>query len=262
MQINPSRSILDRRALGAIELLDAATKERITAPVQLQSDALGFVQNRSGLHVINSLRAVTNSQKLLAEHLNNFLDAPANLADSALNFNIIISDPKGRYVTRNLTVSLPQGAAVNTIIQVTLYPSASAPIGRNWSGIRGTFTQASSAGPVPLQGARVTLLRDVDSVVLGRGYTDQRGEVLAVAVGIPVIDFTADSNNNTLVGTKKVTTRIEIHTGTGQAWPPDPEAIETSGQAWVPTIGTLPKPELATGQIVTAGMSVLLQHQT
>lgn len=260
--LSASRSVLDRRVLGALELVDSATGERITTPMKFGPPSLGLVRNRSGLHVINRLSPATPQQEQLAAHLNAFDAAPGGLADGAVSFDLTITDPTGRYIPRILTVALPRGADTATPITVPMAPASSAPVGQNWSGIRATLRQQLPGGDAPLAGARVTLKRDSDSAVLGTGYSDKRGEVLALAVGIPVIDFTADPGPDpAIVGTKKVTTRIEIETGPGQAWPPNPEAITSSGQAWEPVAGTLPKPELETGRIVSAGLSFLLQPQ-
>lgn len=139
------------------------------------------------------------------------------------------------------------------------------PVAPNWAGVRATLSQTVDGNRVPLPGARLRLLRDGDGQELGIGYADQRGEVLAVAVGIPVVDFTttppANGGATPAVGAKTVTARIEIHTGPGAAWPPDPEAIETQGQAWVPVQGDLPKPELRTGRLETANLALHLQPQ-
>jgi len=263
MMLGANPSIVDRRVLGAVELADGATGERITAPMVFKSDLLGFVRNRAGLYAINRVAARTAQEKALRAHLSAFEAAPGGLADGAVAVDVTIEDPTRRYVPRMLSLALPRGAQTGTPIRAEMYPGAAAPVGQNWSGLRMALRRRAGSDEVPLAGARITLLRDSDDAELGRGYTDIRGEALVIAVGIPVIDFTTDTGTSpsALVGTKKVTARIEVHTGPGQAWPPNPEAIETSGQAWVPDSGTLPKPELATGSILSAGLSFLMKPQ-
>lgn len=261
MKLGPSPAIVDRRVLGALELLDASTGERITAPMEIHSDVLGTVQNRSGLHVFNSLTPRTDQQRQLAEHLTVFEEAPSGLADGAVSLVVTIKDPAARYVPRRQTVAFPRGEEDDSAIAVNLFPAPAAPVGQNWSGIRARLEQQVGGEDVPLAGARIRLLRDSDDAILGEGYSDLRGEALVTAVGIPVIDFTTENGDGDtdLVGTKKVISRIEFHTGAGQAWPPDPEAIEDSGQAWEPVSGTLPKPELETGKILTDDLTFLLK---
>lgn len=257
-----SRSLLDRRVLGALELVDAATEERLKRQFVIKSDVLGFVQNRSGLWAINHVAPQTEDLRRLQSHLRVFDTAPTNLADGAVSVDVDVFDPKGCYIPRRISVSLPRGASAGAALQIPLYPSTAAPISKNWSGIRASLEQSSGSGTTPLVGARVVLKRDGDDAILGTGFSDERGEVLVVAVGIPVIDFSVTATSSSpLVGAKTVTSKIEIHTGPGQAWPPNPDAISSSGQAWVPVSGTLPKPELATGRIVSNGLSFVLQPQ-
>jgi len=272
-KLSQSRSLIDRRVLGALELVDAATSERITAPMKLSSESLRFVRNRSGLHVVNGLTPRTEDERTLAEHLDAFEEAPGGLADGALSFDITIENPAGLYVPRTYEIDLPRGDEAGTALKVEMFASPAAPIGQNWSGIRATLSKESPDGDVPLAGARLTLLRDSDDALLGRGISDHRGEVLGIAVGIPIIDFTTTPPSPVgggggggpapaPVGTKKVAARIVIETGPGQPWPPDPDAITASGQTWVPVTGDLPKPELETGRILSDGLSFLLKPQT
>lgn len=275
----PSRSLIDRRVLGALELLDAATGERITAPMQITSPSLRFVRNRSGFHVVNGLVPRTAQQEQLAQHLDAFDAAPGGLADGDVSFPVEIADPTGRYLPRMHTIDLPRGAQAATPIPVEMFLSPAGAVGQNWSGIRATLKQQVPGGEIPLAGARVSLIRDSDDQLLGSGISDARGEVLALAVGIPIIDFTvapppsptpapvptpspAPTPAPAPVGTKKVATRLLIETAPGLPWPTDPDAITATGQIWVPVAGNLPTLELETGRILADGLSFLLEPET
>ncbi len=274
----PSRSLLDRRVLAALELVDAATGERITAPLTLSSPSLGFVRNRSGLFVVNAMVARTPQERQLAAHLAAFDDAPDGLAAGALSFPVTITDPAGRYVPRIAAIALPRGNAAGEAIRVAMFAGPAAPIGQNWSGVRASLKRRSAGKEVALAGARLSLLRASDDQLLGSGIADARGEVLALAVGIPIIDFTTSPPPPppppggggggggpppppAPVGTKKVATRLLIETAPGQPWPTDPESITASGQQWVPVSGNLPTLELETGRILADGLGLLLKRK-
>lgn len=264
-----SLSRLDRRVLGALELRRAATGERITTPMEIASASLGFVRNRSGLHVINALNPRKPDEILLAAHLKAFEKAPDVPPTHDVEFDIVITDPIGRYLPRMVTITLPRGAQTGEPITVDMALSSTAPVGQNWSGIRASLLRATTGGDVPLAGARVTLLRDSDDTELGSGIADERGEVLALAVGIPIIDFdTAPSPSPSPtpapapVQTKKVRARFTIETAPGLPWPTNPDAITESGQSWVPVSGDLPTLELETGRVLTDGLRFQLKEQT
>lgn len=268
-----SRSLLDRRVLAALELVDAATGERITAPMALASPSLGFVRNRSGLFVINAMTPRTAQERQLAAHLAAFDEAPAGLATGAMGFPVTVTDPAARYVPRIVSIALPRGAAAGEPVKVAMFAGPAAPVGQNWSGVRASLKRRSSGQEVPLAGARLSLLRANDDQLLGSGIADARGEVLALAVGIPIIDFTTTPPPSpppggggappppAPVGTKKVAAKLIIETAPGQPWPTDPESITASGQQWVPVSGNLPTLELETGRIRADGLDLLLKRK-
>lgn len=263
--VNPI--IRDRRVLAGLRFRDAPTGETVMAPLDLASDKLRFTRNRSGRYAITGLRAETAAEQQLLAHLDAFTQAPAQPAADSVSFPVTVSDPKGLYIPRTFSVDLPRGQDWDQPIEIDLYPSAAASVGSNWSGLRASLSRQQGQDTSPIAGARVRILRDSDGTELGQGYSDQRGEVLAIAVGIPVIDFTTTpppANGGgaaQAVGAKTVTTRIEIHTGPGESWPPDPAAIDANGQSWEPVQGALPKPELRTGRLETADLALTLQPQ-
>ena len=277
--------IRDRRILGGIRIVDASTGEMVTAPLTLSADRLSFKRNRSGIFAVIGIAPGTVEEAALAKHITAFATPPAQPDPGSVNFTVTVSDPRQTYIPRRFTLDLPRGENWHLPIDVALHPTPAAPVGPNWSGLRASLNRQEGEDSVPLAGARLTIIRDSDDKVLGRGFADRRGEVLAIAVGIPVIDFTApaipaangdgngDGNGNgndggnggapppAAVGAKTIATRIEIHTGPGDPWPPDPAAIEANGKTWVPVDGALPTPELRTGRLETAGLNLLLQPQ-
>ena len=259
--------IIERRILAGIRFVDSATGGHVGAPLRLSAPRLAFTRNRSGLFAVTGLRPETDAERDLAAHLTAFAAPPDEPPAGSLDFEATVSDPAGRYLPRRFTFSLPRGEDWAEPVEVALFPAPGAPLAPNWSGVRASLRRETGEGTAPLAGARLTVIRDSDGRVLGRGFSDRRGEVLAIVVGIQVIDFSATPNGDgedpPEVGARTVPTRIEIHTGPGDdPWPPYPEAIEAQGQAWEPVSGSLPTPELSTGRVATADLSLLLEPQT
>lgn len=258
----------ERRILAAIRFVEAATGAQVRSPLVLTSPRLSFSRNRSGLFAVSGLRPATDAERDLAAHLDAFDVAPDAPAAGSLAFEATVSDSLGRYLPRRFAIALPRGEAWAQPIDVQLFPAPNARLAPNWSGVRASLHHQANGGTAPLTGARLSVIRTSDDQVLGRGFSDQRGEVLVVVVGVQVVDFTATPNNGgdeepVEFGSRTVATRIEIHTASeDSSWPPDPEAIEAEGQAWEPVAGSLPAPELMTGRVETADLSLLLQPQT
>lgn len=261
-----SAVVIERRVLAGIRFVDSATGAAVRLPLEVESPRLGFTRNRSGLHAVSSLRPETANERALAAHLDAFEAPPDAPGPASVGFAATVSDPRGRYLPRRFGLSLPRGEDWAETLEVALFPAPSALLAPNWSGVRASLRRQEGGASVPLAGARLTVIRDGDNTVLAHGFSDRRGEVRAVVVGVQIVDFTATPANGddapAGVGTRTVATRIEIRTGPGDAWPPDPEAIEAQGQAWEPVDGDFPTPELRTGRVETAGLSLLLQPQT
>jgi len=272
---------VERRVLAGIRFVDAATGGHVGAPLILESPKLAFARNRIGLFAVTRLRPETIEERTLAAHLDAFDEAPALPAAGSVDFAVTVSDPKEQYLPRRFAISLPRGDDWKEPIEVELSPAPTALLAPNWSGVRASLRRRQDGEDVPLVGARLTVIRDSDGEVLAHGFSDERGEVLVVVVGIQVIDFTsptppddggdsdgADGDGDgdddaPEIGANHVATRIEIHTGPGDdPWPPDPAAIEAEGQAWEPVDGALPTPALRTGRVETADLQLLLQPET
>ncbi|TVQ32933.1 MAG: hypothetical protein EA356_12880 [Geminicoccaceae bacterium] len=261
--------VLDRRALAALRPVDRATGAPVTAPLAVTAPGLRFTRNRSGLFTVTGVVPRTAAERELAEHLESFTAPPSTPPAESLGFALTLADPAGRYLPRRLTLRLPRTPAlVQQPIDVALFPAATAPLAPNWSAVRARLQRVVGGQPGPLSGARLRLLRDADDVVLGEGFSDARGEALAIAVGIPVIDFTLPSNGDgdddgsAVVGTTSVLARLAVHTASAAPeHPADPDAITATPFAWAPIAGPMPNVELRTGREV-AGLTLLLGPTT
>ncbi|MGB0659868.1 MAG: hypothetical protein ACPGNV_06775 [Mangrovicoccus sp.] len=256
---------IDQRVLAALEFLDANTGARITAPLSLSCEGYGFLRNRAGLYVINQVVADHWRERRLRKHLASF-EAPLSQPGPGSEHELVtVTDPKAQYLPQIFDTALPRvGDDLRTPIQVELYPSPTALVAPNWSGIRCSLR---GNGDLPLIGARVRLIRDSDDVVLGQSFTDERGEALVIAVGIPVIDFSAPANGNGqgqgngAVGAATTLARLSIETRSTSGWPPHPDRFAANTTAWRPVQGALPQLNLRTGQILTKGLSFSLEPQ-
>ncbi len=257
--------LLDRRVLGAIGFVDAATGAAVTAPLVLRSERLGFLRNRSGLWVANRLRPETPDEVALAAHLRAFEAPPAAPATGAVEFPITVEDPAGRYMPRVVRLALPRPVeAVGTPVEAPLWPSPRAPLAPNWASLRASLRRRVGGEDLPFAGARLAVLRRADGVVLAHGFSDRRGEVLVAVPGLPVIDFTApvdDGDPPAPVGASRVPVRLEVHAAEDLTFPPDPDAIAADPHPWVPVADPMPEPELGTGRHI-AGLVLILRPQT
>lgn len=259
--------LVERRVLGAIAFVDAATGAAVEAPLTLRADRLGFLRNRSGLWVVNRLRPVTPAEHALAAHLRVFEAPPTEPAAESLAFPVEVTDPLGRYLPRIVTLALPRPpAAVASPVEAMLWPSPRAPMAPNWASLRATLRRREGGEDLPFAGARLSVRRAADDAVLAQGFSDARGEVVVAVPGLPVIDFTAPANGDgggppPPVGTATVPVRLAVHAAATPAFPPDPDAIAADPHAWVPVADPMPEPELGTGRHV-AGLVLTLRPQT
>lgn len=249
--------LADRRALGALALVDAASGAPVDHPVSVTSPVLRLIRNRSGLYAIVDMVPQTAAERLLAAHLRSFQAAPQTPGTGSLSFTLDITDPSGRYLPRRVTLALPRGPEIATPVAVQMWRSPAAATGANWSGVRASLRRADGS---PLHGAILTLTRLAGGAVLGRGLSDQRGEVTAPVIGLPVIDFSAPLDEGApepaALGTATTQAALAITAPANPVWPPDPDAPRV---AWVPVAGVLPQPSLRTGRIETANLTLTLQ---
>lgn len=240
---------LDRRVLGAIRFLDGTTGVRVTDSLMVTGENLRLVRNQSGYTVIVSAEGL--------EHHTVPFDAPLGTpAPGSLSFEIEIRDPTRRYLPRRATIRLPRvpnPAHADSIlkpIDVRLYPAPVAPTGSRWSVIRATVLAAGSGQR--LGGALIHVIRTVDSVVLARGISDERGEALVAVEGIPITTWDAGDGP---VMTNEIDAQLEAIVDPAAVGLPDPDDLEAR-RASLRTVQQNVK--LASGRTLVTTLSVNL----
>lgn len=172
----------DTRVLGAIRCLDASTGTPVEPTLEVRIPGATVRRNRSGLYVIVQADA-------LASHAVAFSDPPLLPAVGSVDLVATMRDPVQRYLPRNAAVALPRdprpGRADSVFrpIDVPMYPSASAPVGVNWSVLRATVHRDGGSRDL-LCGALLLVISGDD--VLARGLSDWRGEALVPVPGVPI----------------------------------------------------------------------------
>jgi len=194
------KETIDRRALGALLLVDNATGIPLGRAMRVFADGLTFFPNRSFLYVISHARG-------LESHLTAF-ESPPDASDpgepdiGSQQFNVTIRDPLGKYLTRSLQLSLPlnpdreEENHIFNPIQVPLFSSPICDLNPNWSIIRASvfdLVDIDNENPAPVQGALLRILNASDEIIAG-GMSDKRGEAVIIVPGIPVSDFAREDN--------------------------------------------------------------------
>ena len=128
----------------------------------------------------------------LAEHRDHFAEPPAAPPPGSLTLPLSVTDPRGEYLPRRLSLALPRDpegeGEEDSLFRprvVRLFPAARSRTGPNWSVLRVTLTEDGTGDA--LGGGLVRVRRNGD--ILARGLTDGRGEALVAAVGVPLLTF-------------------------------------------------------------------------
>lgn len=237
---------LERRVLGALEFVSAATGARVAGPLSIAADGLTTRRNASGLVVLWSASG-------LEAHNDAFLTPPATPVPKTVGFDLEIADPAHRYLPRRAHIDLPRKAAttadtdsVLVPIRIALMPAPDTAMAPAWTALRVRVAAVST--PEPRKGIanaylRATLALDTPRVVTA--MTDARGEGVLVVAGVDPIVATTGPNP---LGTQ-FTASVEVVLdsavtcleGTKQPLPiPDPEAIEKRRVAADPAVKVLP----------------------
>lgn len=241
---------IDRRYLGALKCVDRAAGFHLTRLMQLQSDELEFIRNRSNLYVIKNAAG-------LESHVDAFDAAPDTPATGSLDFSVSVVDPSARYLPRAVEISLPRDAdpansdnadSIFNPIEVALYPSSNASLAANWSAVRVSVTD-----PAPVAGALLRVIRNSDDAVLSSGLTDRRGEGLVIVPGIPITQFADDEDGDPPddddppppVVVSEIAGRLEVSVAANTEWPANPDVLEANHAANLVATETL---TLRTGQ--------------
>lgn len=214
---------VSRRILAGVRFQDAITGERLRNSFEATAPGVRWIRNRSGDMVVSR-----------APGLDNHADAPdAPPAIPGLGtavFQAAVHDPLRLYLPRRLRLALPRSAAVDDAgdaeslfqpIRCLMFRAPSAPVGLNWAVLRASV--ANEAGDGGLAGALLRLVRILDGALLGVGLTDERGEALVAAAGIPVTTW-GESEEDAVIVTE-VSARVEVVHDPDAAMP-DPDDLE------------------------------------
>lgn len=251
---------LDRRVLGALRLVDAASGLPIRRPLRIEGEGFRLLRNRSGLYVIDQVDA-------LAEHRDAFESPPDEPALGSASIALSVRDPASQYLPRLLSVALPrdpdpdnsdQPGSLFRAIDVPMYPSPVAAVGGNWSVLRVAITQPAVAPATvgdPVPGVLVRVLRQVDGEthVLARALSDARGQTLVAVPGIPVTQF-SDGNGDDggggpggggppedsglasgAVVELSTPVSLEFIVDPDMDWPVNPAVVEANAPGWTRT---------------------------
>lgn len=192
---------IDRRILGAIQFVDAASEAVITDSLRLESvKSVSFVRNLSNIYVITAADG-------FEDFIRTFKPAPEYDVAKTREFNIEVADPSGRYLPRELSVRLPRnpeepgknadgryqykGDSVFLPQEVKLYRSPTAACCTAWATVRVTVVRGAK-GEEPVRGAILTIkgkTGDFKDQVLAEGISDGRGEALLMAPKVPTLTF-------------------------------------------------------------------------
>lgn len=236
---------VERRVLGALEFVSAATGARVAEPLRISADGLTTRRNASGLVVLWSARG-------LEPHNDVFLEPPGTPAVESVGFDLDIEDPSRRYLPRRAHIDLPRKAAPETDpdsvlvpIRIELMPAPATPTTGTATVLR--VRVAAAATPVPRKGIANAYLRAtlaLDPPRLATAMTDARGEGVLVVAGVdPVVATPGPSPLG-----KEFDASVEIvldsavaRLADSEAIPcPDPEEIERRRAAADPAVTVLP----------------------
>ena len=140
------------RLLLGLEPVDAVRGSRLSHPVSI------------------SLEGLQGRLRLISRHASGRFTL---LADPSLGtpLDLLIGDPRRRWVPRRLSVPLPPAAR---LLRPSLYPGAAYDVAETATGLRGRVVRGGS--PVPW--VRVEARLEGTSPVVGRAHGDDRGEFL------------------------------------------------------------------------------------
>lgn len=201
----------DRRILGALQFVDAATGVTIAAPLQVQAAGVQFIRNRSGYTIAFAAPGVTN----LETYSDAFDVLPAMPGVNSVAIDVQITDSFGEYLPRRYTLSLPrdpdslQADELDSVFQpalVRLFRSPSARVAPNWAVIRATVKNSTGRR---LPWSLIRVIQSPSKITLSQA--DWRGEALIAVPGIPVT--TSGAGNGAVIVTEtNVTLEIVFDT--------------------------------------------------
>ena len=219
--------VLDRRALGAIRLVDGATGAPLDGGFRVRGERARFVRNRRGLYVVVEAAGL--------EALSASFRVPSSPPPPAsVSIALTVTDASGRFLPRRATLVLPRDAdpanrdsagSLFRAVRLRLFAGRTRAVSTNASALRVTVTD----GAARVRGAYLRLRRQGTDETLGAGITDGDGEGLVLLPRLPLLDF-----SDALAGpvrTAEVAATLEVSTVPDHGWPPDPDLLETDHAA-------------------------------
>jgi len=192
---------VDRRVLGAFACVDALTGLSLSRAMSVRAGtgaaAWNVKPNRSGIYVVFDGPGFDPQTDQFV---------PIGAWPAPVGFEVTLQDPQQAYLPRRVQVKAPAsvpaigpspgGVSPNPAVvaalgnpgtvfnpqQVTMYPTAAATVGPNWSVIRASVTNAATGEGLPWAVVQVT--QQSNGAVLATGETGANGEALLAAVGL------------------------------------------------------------------------------
>jgi hypothetical protein len=242
---------VDRRVLGAVRFVDAATRVPVPEPLVVTAPRVRLRRNRSGWYVITAAPG-------LEPHLDAFLAPPATPPVGAIAVTLSVRDPGGRYLPRVHTLRLPRDpdptspAATSLFhpVDVTLFaaPATRPPVG--WAVVRASVATAATGAAIA--GALIRVVRTTEGRHLASGLTDERGEAIVSVPGIPIT--TSEDDAGPVVATE-IEVTLEVIVDPAVARAADPDDLEARRAAL--TVATVTA-MLASRRVLVVSFSVTL----
>ena len=248
--------LIERRVLGAVRLLDAATGLRVETPLRLatpEAPTARLTRNRSGDYVIWAVPG-------LEAHTTAFMQPPAQPALGSVELTLLVSDPAGAYLEQRVVIELPRAArpeAADSIFQVMerpLYPSPAARTAASWALVRASVKRAGTEEP--LAGALIRVLsgNGLSNQVMARGLADARGEALVAVPGIQVTNWNQAPGPGPVL-TLRVPVTLQVIFDPAARGAPHPQDLE---ERRAQLAHSEAQAELASGQTIIRTLSVNL----
>jgi len=211
LELLPLRRIetVDRRLLGAFQLVDAVTSQPTGMPARIElraatiaDAAVDVALHENRVHLQQNRRGVVviSSAPFFDAYANAFDNpvAPPQTTPHPLRLRFGVTDAGPWYLPQEFVVDLPRAldpAAPNSVfepVRVSVFRAPNAAVLPGWALLRVRVTSAAGNPPVPLPGVLIRVFRSprgAGDAPIGAGMTDWRnralGEALVAIADIP-----------------------------------------------------------------------------
>lgn len=188
--------LLDRRVLGAIRLLNAATGLPLPDAIKINNPGSKFLRNPRGYYVIQGILGNAS----LEAHTKDFLTPPNTPEIVSVSLSLQIMPLNKQYLPRRYTLKLPRDPNPVNIqqenslfkpVDVRLFLATNAPTAINWAVLRATVKEKDTNQRLPW--ALILVLRNGVSAPIARSLADWRGEALIAVPGVPATTWVEGS---------------------------------------------------------------------